>query len=41
MSKHIVAKVDEIPAGGRKIVEVNGRSIGVFNINGEFFHGLP
>ena len=37
MSKHVVAKVDEIPHGGRKIVEVNGRSIGVFNINGEFF----
>ena len=37
MSKHIVAKVNEIPAGGRKIVEINGRSIGVFNINGEFF----
>lgn len=37
MSKHIVARVNEIPAGGRKIVEINGRSIGIFNINGEFF----
>ena len=27
----------EIPPGGRKIVEVAGRSIGVFNIGGEFF----
>lgn len=37
MTKHIVATVDEIPAGGRKIVAINGRSIGIFNINGEFF----
>lgn len=37
MPKHIVATVDEIPVGGRKLVEVAGRSIGVFNVNGEFF----
>ncbi len=37
MSKHIVAKVYDIPVGKRKIVEVNGRSIGIFNINGQFF----
>lgn len=37
MAEHVVAKVDEIPPGGRKIAEVAGRSIGVFNINGEFF----
>jgi nitrite reductase/ring-hydroxylating ferredoxin subunit len=37
LAKHRVAKVDEIPPGGRKIVEVAGRSIGVFNIGGEFF----
>ena len=37
MRKHIVATVDEIPVGGRKIVEINGRSIGIFNINGQFF----
>lgn len=37
MPKHIVAAVDEIPVGGRKIVEVAGRSIGIFNIDGEFF----
>ena len=35
--RYVVATVDEIPPGGRKIVEVAGRSIGVFNINGEFF----
>jgi len=35
--KHVVAAVDEIPPGGRKIVEVAGRSIGLFNLGGEFF----
>ena len=37
MAKHIIATVDEIPAGQRKIVEVAGRSIGVFNVNGDFY----
>ncbi len=37
MPKHIVAAVDEIPPGERKIVEIAGRSIGVFNLGGEFF----
>jgi len=37
MPKHLVATVDEIPPGARKIVEVAGRSIGVFNLEGEFF----
>ncbi len=37
MPKHIVATVDEIAPGKRKIVEVAGRSIGVFNVNGEFY----
>jgi 3-phenylpropionate/trans-cinnamate dioxygenase ferredoxin subunit len=37
MAKWIVATVDEIPAGKRKIVDVAGRSIGVFNVGGEFF----
>ncbi len=37
MAKHIVATVDEIPQGERKIVEIGGRSIGVFNIKGEFY----
>ncbi len=37
MAKHIIATVDEIPLGGRKLVEIDGRSIGVFNIGGDFF----
>ena len=31
-----VATLDEIPPGSRKLVEVEGRSIGVFNIHGQF-----
>ena len=37
MSKHVVATVDEIPPGERKIIEIGGRSLGVFNIKGEFY----
>jgi 3-phenylpropionate/trans-cinnamate dioxygenase ferredoxin subunit len=37
MASHPVARVDEIPPGGRKIVEIAGRSIGIFNVDGEFF----
>lgn len=37
MARYIVAELDEIPPGGRKIVTLAGRSIGVFNVNGEFF----
>src|SRR4029450_3404542 len=32
-----VASVDEIPPGKRKLVEVNGRAIVVFNLSGDFF----
>jgi 3-phenylpropionate/trans-cinnamate dioxygenase ferredoxin subunit len=35
--KFVVGTVDEIPPGGRKIVDLGGRSIGVFNVGGEFF----
>lgn len=37
MAKYVVATTDEIPPGSRKLIELAGRSIGVFNINGEFF----
>ncbi|MBV9756795.1 MAG: Rieske (2Fe-2S) protein [Alphaproteobacteria bacterium] len=37
MSKHVVAAVRDIPPGGRKLVQVNGRDIAIFNIGGEFF----
>jgi nitrite reductase/ring-hydroxylating ferredoxin subunit len=35
--KYVVASVDEIPPGERKILEVAGRSIGVFNVDGDYF----
>ncbi len=35
--KFVVGKVDEIPPGGRKIVRIAGRSIGVFNVGGDFY----
>ncbi len=37
MARYVVATLDEIPPGGRKVIEVAGRSIGVFNLDGEFF----
>lgn len=37
MPVYPVARVDEIPDGGRTIVEVAGRSIGIFNIGGAFY----
>ncbi len=35
--KFVVGKADEIPPGSRKIVRVEGRSIGVFNVDGQFY----
>jgi 3-phenylpropionate/trans-cinnamate dioxygenase ferredoxin subunit len=32
-----VARTSEIPCGERRIVTVRGHSIGVFNVNGEFY----
>lgn len=37
MATHVVARVGEIPPGGRKIVEVGNRSIGVFNVGGRYY----
>ncbi|MDX6317170.1 MAG: hypothetical protein QOD35_570 [Nocardioidaceae bacterium] len=31
-----VARVEDLPPGSRVIVELEGQSIGVFNVNGEF-----
>lgn len=36
MARYVVARVDEIPVGGRKIVAVAGESVGVFNVGGEY-----
>jgi nitrite reductase/ring-hydroxylating ferredoxin subunit len=37
MAKYVVASIDEIPPGERKIVNVAGRSIGIFNVDGDYF----
>src|SRR6266542_265318 len=37
MAGYAVGTVGEIPPGTRKIVEVAGRSIGVFNVAGAFY----
>lgn len=36
-TRHIVATVDEIAPGTSKVVNVNGREVGIFNVDGEFF----
>lgn len=36
MSKHVVGTVSEILPGSKKIVDVDGRSIGVYNVNGSY-----
>jgi 3-phenylpropionate/trans-cinnamate dioxygenase ferredoxin subunit len=48
-SRHVVCALEDLPPGTRKIVDVGGRSIGVFNIDGELkairnicpHHGAP
>jgi 3-phenylpropionate/trans-cinnamate dioxygenase ferredoxin subunit len=35
MARYVVGTTDEILPGQRKIVEIGGRSVGVFNVNGE------
>ena len=35
--RHRVAAVEEIPPGGRKIVKIQGREVGVFNLEGRYY----
>ena len=37
MAGYIVARTEEIPAGGRKRVTIKGRDIVIFNLDGDFF----
>ena len=37
MGRHIVGRANELPPGARRIVEAEGRSIGVFNVHGTFY----
>jgi 3-phenylpropionate/trans-cinnamate dioxygenase ferredoxin subunit len=35
--RYVVARVEEVPSGGTKMVEVEGHEIGIFHLDGEFF----
>src|SRR6201992_2172087 len=37
MAKYVVAKVEDVPEGDHIVVDVNGRSVGVYNVGGEFY----
>jgi nitrite reductase/ring-hydroxylating ferredoxin subunit len=37
VARVVVARADEIPPGARKLVDVDGRSIGVFNVDGTYW----
>ena len=39
-TEHAIGPAEAIPPGSHRVVEVNGRQIGVFNIDGEFY-ALP
>ena len=39
MSRHVVCPAGELPPGARRVVVVDGREIGVFNVEGRF-HAL-
>ena len=37
MTRHVVATIDEVAPGKSKLVEVKGREIGVFNVDGAYY----
>ena len=37
MGRYVVGKVSELPPSSRRIVRVNGREIGVFNVKGVYY----
>jgi 3-phenylpropionate/trans-cinnamate dioxygenase ferredoxin subunit len=42
--RHVVCAAADVPPGGRRIVAVAGRTIGVFNVDGRFYalrNGCP
>jgi 3-phenylpropionate/trans-cinnamate dioxygenase ferredoxin subunit len=36
-TRHVIAAAADLPPGARKIVEVNGHEIGVFNLQGAYY----
>jgi len=37
MGSHVVARTADIPPGARKIIKVEGREVGVFNLKGTYY----
>ncbi|WP_237480784.1 Rieske (2Fe-2S) protein [Lichenibacterium dinghuense] len=37
MARYVVARLSEIPPGGSKLVDVEGRPIGIYNVDGNYF----
>ena len=37
MAKYVIARARDIPPGRRELVEVKGRRLVIFNLEGEFF----
>lgn len=37
MGRHVIGAAAELPPGKNKIVTVEGRSVGVFNVNGSYY----
>lgn len=37
MKRYVVGKASELPPGSRKIVDADGKSIGVFNVQGSYY----
>ena len=37
MKKYVVACAEDIPPGARKIVDINGREIGILNVEGSYY----
>lgn len=37
MKRYVVGKVDELGEGSRRIIQAGSKSIGVFNVDGEYF----
>lgn len=37
MKQHLVGRVEELPPGSRKLVDIEGRTVGVFNIDNNYY----
>ncbi len=36
-SRHVICRASELPPGERKIVQIGKKSVGIFNVGGEFY----